>query len=93
MFHNFVKAIIRCRCGFEWQLCVPVALTVPGPLRCRPGASIALPDRAVRSDICCPRCRNPLFGSDPVLIGRVEDELRRGRSTHVHAGTVVVDCR
>jgi hypothetical protein len=93
MRHDYVKAVIRCRCGHDWGLCVPVQLAVPAPLRCSPGRSIVLPSGAVRADICCPRCRLPLFPSDPALIGCVEDALRRGRGTHVRDGAVVVDCR
>jgi hypothetical protein len=88
----FVSVTIRCGCGFEWALCVPVGLAVPAPLACNPGVPIAAPGVA-RSDICCPRCRFRLFPSDPALRSRVEYELRRGRGTHVRAGTVVIDCR
>ena len=93
MFRDFVKVLIRCRCGFEWDLCVPVALAVPGPLRCRPGPSIVPPNGTVQHEICCPRCRFPLFGSDPVLIERVEEVMRRGRGTHVADRAVIIDCR
>lgn len=88
----FVSVTIQCRCGFEWVLCVPVGVGVPEPLRCHPGAPIAVPGVG-RSDVCCPRCRFTLFPGDPALRSRVEDELRRGRGTHVRAGTVVIDCR
>lgn len=88
----FVRVTIRCRCGFEWVLCVPVGVAVPGPLRCHPGAPIGMPGVA-RIDICCPKCRSTLFANDPALRSCVEDELRRGRGTHVRAGTVVIDCR
>lgn len=93
MVRDFVKTLIRCRCGFEWELCVPVALAVPGPLRCRPSPSIVPPNGTVRHEICCPRCRLPLFGSDPMLIERVEDMMRRGRGTHVADRAVIIDCR
>ena len=88
----FVSVTIRCRCGFEWALCVPVDLAVPAPLRCSPGGPIGAPGVA-RRDICCPRCRFGLFPSDLALRSCVEDELRRGRGTHVRTGTVVIDCR
>lgn len=93
MLRDYVRTLIQCRCGYRWDLCVPVAAAVPGPLRCRPGPSIVPPNGAVRCEICCPRCRLPLFASDPALIERVEDSLRRGRGMHVADGAVVLDCR
>lgn len=93
MLRDYVRTVIRCRCGYRWDLCVPVAVAVPGPLRCRPGPSIVPPNGTVRSEICCPQCRLPLFASDPALIERVEDSLRRGRGTHVADGAVILDCR
>ena len=93
MRHDYVKVVVRCRCGFDWDLCVPVQLAVPDPLRCRPGGSIAPPTGAVRADICCPRCRFGLFASDPELIEAVEGALRRGRGSHVRDGAVIVDRR
>jgi hypothetical protein len=91
--HMFVSVTIVCRCGFEWaSLCVPVDLAVPDPLRCSPGGA-PIATAGPRTDICCPKCRFALFPSDPALRARVEDELRRGRGTHVRVGTVVIDCR
>lgn len=88
----YVDVTIRCRCGYDLKLCVPVDLAVPEPLRCSPGRPIAAPG-VVRSDVWCPQCRFPLFPSDPALRACVEEELKRGRGTHVRAGTVVLDCR
>lgn len=88
---SYVSVTIRCRCGCEWRICVPVHLAVPEPLRCSPGAPIAAPGVA-RSDICCPRCRCTLFRSDHELRSFVEEQLKRGRGTHVRAGTVLIDC-
>src|SRR3954449_10835986 len=39
----YVSVTIRCRCGFELRLCVPVGVAVPEPLRCSPGAPIGPP--------------------------------------------------
>ena len=92
MQHNTTEAMILCRCGFRWDLCVPVGMEVPEALRCPPGEPIARPSNA-RRDICCPKCRSTLFSSDPKLRFRVETELRRGVGGHVGRGAVVVDCR
>jgi len=85
--HDCTKAKIVCRCGHEWDLCVPVDLSVPEPLWCRPGRSIV---SSVRSDIGCPACSLTLFRSEDELRGCIEDELRRARERHARCGTVVV---
>lgn len=92
MRHNRTKAMILCQCDYAWDLCVRVGLEVPESLWCPPGNPIARPSNA-RSDICCPKCRNPLFPSDEAFRIRVETELRRGVGRHLDRGTVVVDCR
>lgn len=92
MSRDYVDVTVRCRCGLDWNLCVPVNLAVPGPLRCNPGAPIRTPGVA-RSDICCHRCRCPLFGDHAALVRAVEEALSRGRGTHVRRGTVIIDCR
>lgn len=88
----FVSVTIRCGCGFEWLLCVPVDRGIPDPLRCSPGVPVSAPGVA-RTDICCPACRRTLFRDDPALRFRVEDELSRGLGTHVRTGSVVINCR
>jgi hypothetical protein len=92
MYQDYVDVTIRCRCALDWKLCVPVNLAVPSPLHCNPGPPIRTPDVA-RTDICCLQCRRPLFRDHSALVTAVEDALRRGRGTHVRAGTVVIDCR
>lgn len=84
------KAKIVCRCGYEWDLCVPVDLTVPEPLWCLPGQSIV---SSTRSDIGCPRCGFTLYGSEHKLRASIEDELQRARWHHARYGTVVVRLR
>ena len=88
--HDCTKAKIVCRCGYEWDLCVPVGLTVPEPLWCRPGRSIVL---STRSDIGCPGCGFTLFRSEHELRSCIEDELCRAREHHARYGTVVVRLR
>lgn len=81
------KAKIVCRCGYEWELCVPVDLSVPDALWCRPGRSIM---SNTRSDIGCPRCGLSLFKSEHELRSCIEGELRAARERHARYGTVVV---
>ena len=92
MRSNYTKAMILCRCGFRWNLCVPVGLAVPAPLKCSPGTPIATPVNS-RSDICCPRCRAALFSTESELRNSIEGELRRRLGQHAHVGTVMVDIR
>lgn len=92
MQFNYAKTMILCRCGFKWDLCVPVGLDVPEPLVCHPGAPLARPTNS-RSDICCPECRCTLFSADSRLRACIEDRLREGRERHIHFGAVVVDLR
>jgi Zn-dependent peptidase ImmA (M78 family) len=80
------------RCRHTWQLCVPVAAAVPGPLRCSPSGSPAAGSGAP-SGLLCPRCGGPCSMTDDDLRRRVEEELRRGRDRHVSTGAVVIDCR
>lgn len=89
---GWVSVTVICACGSRWSLCVPVALAVPAPLRCFPGGTPVVQGGSIRHDICCPHCRCSLFGSERLLRDAVESELRRGRGTHVHAGSVVLDC-
>ena len=90
MRHDRTKAKIVCRCGHEWDLCVPVGLAAPEPLRCGPGGSIV---SSARSDIGCPECGLTLFRSERELRACIEDELRRARERHARSGSVVVRLR
>ena len=92
MRYDYTKTMILCPCGYKWDLCVSVDLTVPEPLRCHRGVPIARPTNS-RSDICCPECRRTLFSADSKLRTWVEDELCRARERHVRHGTVVLDLR
>lgn len=91
--NDYVTVTVLCPCNREWRLCVPVSLAVPRSLRCSPNGSPIRAPGVVRSDICCPRCRCTLFADHSALVERVESELRRGRGTHVQAGSVIIDCR
>ena len=91
MQRNFTKARIRCGCGAEAELCVPVRLEVPESLQCSPGAPFN--PTSSRSDVFCPACRHTLFRTASEMMACIEDELRRGYAEHARYGTVAVDCR
>ncbi len=89
---NFTKTRICCRCGHDWDLCVPVAVPVPDAICCSPGRPIRQTG-TVRSEIACPRCRCVLLRSDDELRAAVEGELCRRAPAHAQRGTVLLDCR
>lgn len=88
-----VTVRIICRsCRHPWELCVPVEVAVPGPLRCTPAGGPA-PGAGTKAGLRCPKCDCPCDLTEAELRRRVEDELRTGRGRHVPTGAVVIDCR
>ena len=90
--YNYTKARVLCRCGFKWDLRVPVRLAVPESLQCHPGMSIDRPTNS-RSALCCPECRRTLFSTDSELKACSENEFRGRCESHVRFGTVLLDRR
>lgn len=87
-----VKVHLVCaRCRHVWELCVPVSVAVPRPIRCSPGGSPA-PGAGAPTGLCCPSCGGPCNMDEGDLRRRVEDELRDGRGQHVSKGAVVIEC-
>jgi hypothetical protein len=90
---DFVKVIIRCRCGEEisgW--CVRVARNVPTPLRCQPGTRGGGVEGGGSRGIFCPKGHR-CFDS-PEDLERAVDTLasRGGWGRWQREGAVLVAC-
>lgn len=86
-----VRLVCR-RCRRDWELCVPVRVAVPGPLRCVPSGGPA-PGAGSSSGLHCPHCGCSCGMDESRMRELVEGELRRGRGRHVRAGAVIIECR
>lgn len=84
--------LICGRCCHTWDLCVPVRVAVPGPIRCSPGGGPAT-GVGSSSGLRCPACGGPCGMTDEQLQQRATRELQRQRGLHVSAGAVVIDLR
>lgn len=84
--------LICGRCRHAWELCVPVSVAVPGPIRCSPGGGPAA-GSGTPTGLRCPACNGPCKISDKQLQDLVTEELRRQRGRHVAAGAVFIDLR
>lgn len=84
--------LICGRCRHSWNLCVPVHVAVPGPIRCSPGGGPATGAGSALG-LRCPACSGPCGMTDDQLQQRATAELQRQRGRHVAAGAVVMDLR